>query len=55
MGAGTTAEGCHLGRDQVIELARRLNTPVGYSFRGKQRRVGYLRFNGIPSTRLIES
>lgn len=29
-------EGCRHGRDQVIELARRLNAPVGYSFRGKQ-------------------
>jgi pyruvate dehydrogenase (quinone) len=29
-------EGCRHARDQVIELARRLNAPVGYSFRGKQ-------------------
>jgi pyruvate dehydrogenase (quinone) len=29
-------EGCREGRDEVIELARRLKAPVGYSFRGKQ-------------------
>jgi pyruvate dehydrogenase (quinone) len=29
-------EGCRHARDQVLELARRLNAPVGYSFRGKQ-------------------
>jgi pyruvate dehydrogenase (quinone) len=29
-------EGCRHARDKVIELARRLNAPVGYSFRGKQ-------------------
>jgi pyruvate dehydrogenase (quinone) len=26
----------HTGRDEVVELARRLKAPVGYSFRGKQ-------------------
>jgi pyruvate dehydrogenase (quinone) len=29
-------EGCSDARDEVIELARRLKAPVGYSFRGKQ-------------------
>jgi pyruvate dehydrogenase (quinone) len=29
-------EGCKDGRDEVVELARRLKAPVGYSFRGKQ-------------------
>ncbi len=29
-------EGCRDGRDEVVELARRLKAPVGYSFRGKQ-------------------
>ena len=29
-------EGCRDGRDEVVELARRLRAPVGYSFRGKQ-------------------
>jgi len=29
-------EGCRHARDEVIELARRLSAPVGYSFRGKQ-------------------
>jgi pyruvate dehydrogenase (quinone) len=28
--------GCQDARDEVIELARRLQAPVGYSFRGKQ-------------------
>src|SRR5207245_5482080 len=28
-------EGCRDGRDEVVELARRLRAPVGYSFRGK--------------------
>lgn len=39
-GAKTVAifggDGCRDGRDEVIELARRLKAPVGYSFRGKQ-------------------
>jgi pyruvate dehydrogenase (quinone) len=29
-------EGCRDARDEVIELARKLSAPVGYSFRGKQ-------------------
>jgi pyruvate dehydrogenase (quinone) len=29
-------EGCRDGRDEVVELARRLKAPVGYSLRGKQ-------------------
>ncbi len=29
-------DGCRDGRDEVVELARRLKAPVGYSFRGKQ-------------------
>lgn len=29
-------EGCREGRDGVVELARRLKAPVGYSLRGKQ-------------------
>ena len=29
-------EGCREARDEVVELARRLKAPVGYSFRGKQ-------------------
>ena len=29
-------DGCRDGREEVLELARRLNAPVGYSFRGKQ-------------------
>jgi pyruvate dehydrogenase (quinone) len=29
-------DGCRDGRDEVLELARRLKAPVGYSFRGKQ-------------------
>jgi pyruvate dehydrogenase (quinone) len=29
-------EGCRHAHDEVVELARRLNAPVGYSFRGKQ-------------------
>jgi pyruvate dehydrogenase (quinone) len=29
-------DGCREARDEVIELARRLKAPVGYSFRGKQ-------------------
>ncbi|MDB5353588.1 MAG: thiamine pyrophosphate protein domain protein TPP-binding [Phycisphaerales bacterium] len=29
-------EGCRHARDEVLELAGRLNAPVGYSFRGKQ-------------------
>jgi pyruvate dehydrogenase (quinone) len=29
-------EGCREGRDEVVELARRLKAPVGYSLRGKQ-------------------
>jgi pyruvate dehydrogenase (quinone) len=29
-------DGCREGRDEVVELARRLKAPVGYSFRGKQ-------------------
>jgi pyruvate dehydrogenase (quinone) len=29
-------DGCRDARDEVIELARKLNAPVGYSFRGKQ-------------------
>jgi pyruvate dehydrogenase (quinone) len=29
-------DGCREGRDEVIELARRLKAPVGYAFRGKQ-------------------
>jgi pyruvate dehydrogenase (quinone) len=29
-------EGCRDGRDEVVELARRLRAPVGYSFRGQQ-------------------
>jgi pyruvate dehydrogenase (quinone) len=38
--AGTVAifggEGCRDARDEVIQLAERLQAPVGYSFRGKQ-------------------
>ncbi len=38
--AGTVAifggDGCRDGRDEVVQLAERLNAPVGYSFRGKQ-------------------
>jgi pyruvate dehydrogenase (quinone) len=29
-------EGCHGAHDEVVELATKLNAPVGYSFRGKQ-------------------
>lgn len=29
-------EGCRYAHDEVVELARRLKAPVGYSFRGKQ-------------------
>jgi pyruvate dehydrogenase (quinone) len=29
-------EGCRHAHDEVVELASRLNAPVGYSFRGKQ-------------------
>jgi pyruvate dehydrogenase (quinone) len=29
-------EGCRYAHDEVVELAARLNAPVGYSFRGKQ-------------------
>jgi pyruvate dehydrogenase (quinone) len=29
-------DGCRDSRDEVVELARRLKAPVGYSFRGKQ-------------------
>jgi pyruvate dehydrogenase (quinone) len=29
-------DGCREGRDEVIQLARKLKAPVGYSFRGKQ-------------------
>jgi pyruvate dehydrogenase (quinone) len=29
-------EGCRYAHDEVIELASKLNAPVGYSFRGKQ-------------------
>src|SRR6266446_8703805 len=29
-------EGCRDGRDEVVELARRLRAPVGYAFRGQQ-------------------
>jgi pyruvate dehydrogenase (quinone) len=29
-------DGCRYGRDEVIELAKRLKAPVGYAFRGKQ-------------------
>ena len=29
-------DGCRDGRDEVIELARKLKAPVGYAFRGKQ-------------------
>jgi len=29
-------EGCRDGRDEVLELARKLKAPVGYSLRGKQ-------------------
>jgi pyruvate dehydrogenase (quinone) len=29
-------DGCREGRDQVVELARKLKAPVGYAFRGKQ-------------------
>jgi pyruvate dehydrogenase (quinone) len=29
-------EGCRHAHDEVVELANRLNAPVGYSFRGKQ-------------------
>jgi pyruvate dehydrogenase (quinone) len=29
-------DGCREGRDEVLELARKLKAPVGYSFRGKQ-------------------
>jgi len=29
-------DGCRDGRDEVVELARKLKAPVGYSFRGKQ-------------------
>jgi pyruvate dehydrogenase (quinone) len=29
-------DGCREARDEVLELARKLNAPVGYSFRGKQ-------------------
>jgi pyruvate dehydrogenase (quinone) len=29
-------DGCREGRDEVIELARKLKAPVGYAFRGKQ-------------------
>jgi len=29
-------DGCREGRDLVVELARKLKAPVGYSFRGKQ-------------------
>jgi pyruvate dehydrogenase (quinone) len=29
-------DGCREGRDEVVELARRLKAPVGYSLRGKQ-------------------
>jgi pyruvate dehydrogenase (quinone) len=38
--AGTVAifggDGCRDGRDEVIQLARKLKAPVGYAFRGKQ-------------------
>src|SRR5256885_15290576 len=38
--AGTVAifggDGCRDARDEVIELARKLQAPVGYAFRGKQ-------------------
>jgi pyruvate dehydrogenase (quinone) len=29
-------DGCRYGRDEVIELAKKLKAPVGYAFRGKQ-------------------
>lgn len=29
-------DGCRDGRDEVVELARKLKAPVGYTFRGKQ-------------------
>jgi pyruvate dehydrogenase (quinone) len=29
-------DGCRDGRDEVVELARKLKAPVGYAFRGKQ-------------------
>ena len=29
-------DGCREGRDEVVELGRKLKAPVGYSFRGKQ-------------------
>jgi pyruvate dehydrogenase (quinone) len=29
-------DGCREGRDEVVELARKLKAPVGYAFRGKQ-------------------
>ena len=29
-------EGCRDARDEVLQLAKKLNAPVGYSFRGKQ-------------------
>jgi pyruvate dehydrogenase (quinone) len=29
-------DGCRDGRDEVIELARKLKAPIGYAFRGKQ-------------------
>jgi pyruvate dehydrogenase (quinone) len=29
-------DGCREGRDEVIQLARKLKAPVGYAFRGKQ-------------------
>jgi pyruvate dehydrogenase (quinone) len=29
-------DGCRDARDEVVQLAERLNAPVGYSFRGKQ-------------------
>ena len=29
-------DGCRDARDEVIQLAQKLNAPIGYSFRGKQ-------------------
>ena len=29
-------EGCRYGREDVIELAKKIKAPIGYSFRGKQ-------------------
>lgn len=45
-------EGCRYAHDEVVELAKRLNAPVGYTFRGKQY-VEYDNPNAVGMTGLI--